>query len=294
MGLFSNNVSAPSFVRSLSQASAPMQGRMAALSFTPPPPPPPHHDTTHLEKGAPAVDGILSDGILASTGSGGAAGGALSLDGDGEDDESSVLPYRTTARKGPPDPNPIIPGTATTFRMLKECERRQGELSNDDQKQIWQRSEAMARDGSLVRLQVGKLGITPSFLDHIGNELEAREIIRLDVQKTARDLHGLSADFLEFALPMMLDCVPIKVKGHSLTLFRDQRAVRGPPALSEEELEGKGEGQGQGQWLDADEAAQGQRMAEALVAVHVDHGSSGYKSRRGGKRGRGDYKESTE
>jgi hypothetical protein len=73
MGL--SNIGASSLHRSLSQ-SAPMQGRMAAMSFSPPPSLPPHHDTSHLEKGAPAVDGLLSD---ASSGSGGAAGGSLSL-----------------------------------------------------------------------------------------------------------------------------------------------------------------------------------------------------------------------
>ena len=74
----------PSLHRSLSH-SAPMLGRMAAMSFSSPPSLPPHHDTSHLEKGAPAVDGLLSD---ASAGSGGAAGGSLSLEGEGDDEES--------------------------------------------------------------------------------------------------------------------------------------------------------------------------------------------------------------
>ena len=269
MGLFSSgNVMAPS-LRSLSHASAPMQGRMAALSFSPPPPPPPHHDTTHLEKGALATDGLLSDGVLASAGSGGAAGGPLSLDGDGEDEESSVLPYFTTARKRPPDPLTNIPGatSATIYRMLRETERHQGAITSEESKRIWYRSEAMAKDGSLPRLQVGKLGLTPSFLDHVGRELEINEIIRLDVQKTAREIHGLSAEFLEFAFPMMLDCVSIKSKGHSITLYRDKKAMQGPGPLSSGE---QGEGESASQWLDEDEVNQGRRAAEALVAVNVD------------------------
>ena len=111
MGLFSSSGQS---LRSLSQASAPMQGRMAALSFSPPP----HHDTSHLEKGAPAVDGLLSDGVLASAGTGGAGGGALSLDGDGEDEESSVLPYRTMPRKKPPDPLRPRRWSASIWRAL--------------------------------------------------------------------------------------------------------------------------------------------------------------------------------
>ena len=137
MGLFSSSGQS---LRSLSQASAPMQGRMAALSFTPPCPPPPHHDTSHLEKGAPAVDGVLSDGVLASAGTGGpGAGGALSLDGDGEDEESSVLPSRTMPRKRPPDPAASAASASAPFRILKESERRQQQISSDESKQIWHR-----------------------------------------------------------------------------------------------------------------------------------------------------------
>ena len=131
----------------------------------------------------------------------------------------------------------------------------------------------MAREGTLVRVQVGKKGLTHELLDQIGLELEKNEIVRLDVLKSGREARLISAEFLEFTLPLLLDCVAVKVKGHSVTLFRD-KSLPLPSRGQGSGLDASSSSQEGHEQLDEDDVVQGRRAAEAMAAVAHDHGNT--------------------
>ncbi|GAX79181.1 hypothetical protein CEUSTIGMA_g6621.t1 [Chlamydomonas eustigma] len=159
----------------------------------------------------------------------------VSLAGSEDDDEEGVLPYsQRNSRKrsrlkemdGSPQSGEIdedydsLASVAIVekFELLPRCDRHQPDLNASESKFIWSLAQRLAHDKKLVRAQIGaRRGLCGAVLDNLGQNLKVHEIIRVDVPAST----GLDMKFLKNLLPDLLDCVVVKVKGRTLTLYRD-------------------------------------------------------------------------
>lgn len=71
------------------------------------------------------------------------------------------------------------PGSEDLFHFVPLAQRRQKPLPTTDSVFLWSRSEEQARLGKLIKVRVGKSGLTRSFLARCGDLLAAHEIVRV-------------------------------------------------------------------------------------------------------------------
>jgi RNA-binding protein YhbY len=159
----------------------------------------------------------------------------VSVVGSEDDDEEGVLPYNRKGKKKRSklkdvESIPTVAGLEEKFDLLSRSDRHQPCLQVSESKFIWSMAQRLAHEKKLVRTRIGThQGLCASVLDGIGMQLKSHEIIRVDVPAAT----GLDVKFMELLLPDLLDCVVVKVKGRTLTLYRDARL---PPVRSRKKL----------------------------------------------------------
>lgn len=170
---------------------------------------PANFDTSYLDQGIAVVSGSTT------TEGGSPVGPSV---GEAEDEDEGVLPYK--------------PNKQTKLSRFKDNDdfvdvpkdrhvsvlRRQKQLSSPESSFLWRRAEKLAMDGRLIRVKIGSKGMTPALLSEIESQLSLKELVRVDV------LPGSSLDvmYVETFLVSQLDCVVIKTRGSTITLFRDR------------------------------------------------------------------------
>ncbi|MEW5313960.1 MAG: hypothetical protein WDW38_005490 [Sanguina aurantia] len=108
------------------------------------------------------------------------------------------------------------------FHFVPQAQRRQKPLPTTDSVFLWARSEEQARLKQLIKMRAGKGGMTRKFLATCGDLLAAHEIVRVSVAESS----GLEASFVQHVLEGCLDCVCVKKKGRTLTMFRESGLPR--------------------------------------------------------------------
>ncbi|EFJ46467.1 hypothetical protein VOLCADRAFT_92964 [Volvox carteri f. nagariensis] len=134
------------------------------------------------------------------SGSGGAAA-ATSPGGKMQEDEAPPAP----PAGGPMERIPILPPR----------HRHQLPLPRDVSKSLWRTAEELAAAGKLLRLQVGKSGVTRALMARAGHLLEHHQLIRVSLLQNCL----LDVRFVAWLAENALDCQCIKVKGRTATLF---------------------------------------------------------------------------
>ncbi|GLI67653.1 hypothetical protein VaNZ11_011902 [Volvox africanus] len=116
-------------------------------------------------------------------------------------------------------------GAPERIPILPPRQRHQSPLSRDVSKYLWRNSEELAAAGRLLRVQVGKAGVTRALMARMGHLLEHHQLIRVNLLQNC----PMDVKFVAWLAENALDCVCIKVKGRTATLFR-QKGLPRPPA----------------------------------------------------------------
>ncbi|GIL86623.1 hypothetical protein Vretimale_11496 [Volvox reticuliferus] len=165
---------------------------------------------------------------------------ASAIASEGETRMQTAASAATTAAAGapprqervPPSQLPAAPqagaeaaGPLERIPILPPRQRHQPPLSRDVSKYLWRNAEELAAAGKLLRLQVGKAGATRALMARMGHLLEHHQLIRVSLLQNC----PLDVRFVAWLAENALDCVCIKVKGRTATLFR-QKGLPRPPA----------------------------------------------------------------
>jgi RNA-binding protein YhbY len=97
--------------------------------------------------------------------------------------------------------------------------RHQGALNNKEMKEIKSMANGLAATKRLIRVTMGKKGITDNFIVDCMRALRAHEVIRVAVADGA----DMDRDDASQLLTSMLDCVCVQAIGSSLTLYRSSQ-----------------------------------------------------------------------
>jgi len=108
------------------------------------------------------------------------------------------------------------------FQMLPRSQRHQHSLRPEEARLLWRRAEELAKLRQLVRVRVGRAGPSPALLSSCGELLEQHEIIRVEVPADCQAELGL----VEMMLHATQDCATVKMKGRTMTLYRDASLPR--------------------------------------------------------------------
>jgi RNA-binding protein YhbY len=106
---------------------------------------------------------------------------------------------------------------APQLTLSKPEVRHQGPLTNKQIKDIKSTANGLAANKRLLRVTMGKKGVTDNFIVDCMRALRAHQVIRVSVADGA-DLDREDASEL---LTSLLDCVCVQAIGSSLTLYRD-------------------------------------------------------------------------
>ncbi|GIL48545.1 hypothetical protein Vafri_5045 [Volvox africanus] len=107
--------------------------------------------------------------------------------------------------------------------------RYQLPLHIKDRKAWRSKAETMAKEKRLINIQIGQLGITPSFLQACADVLQKHSLVRVKLG----DGCGLERRSVATVLEKYLDCVCVHQIGFTVTLYRQAGLPRPSNALRE-------------------------------------------------------------
>ncbi|KAG2492256.1 hypothetical protein HYH03_009497 [Edaphochlamys debaryana] len=188
------DVGGPDGEFSFVQVGRPVRARLPTNPSSAASPPPPR-STPHAAAGPAAASSSSSQ----------------ATNDDSDDDDSAVSQER-------------IP-------MLRPDERQQPPLHPRAARQLWRAAEQLAAAGQLVRLPVGRAGLSRALLAQAGELLERHELLRLNLLPSC----SLEPQFVAWVAEGALDCAVVGVKGRTATLFREHGLPRPPASLRSEE-----------------------------------------------------------
>ncbi|KAG2423094.1 hypothetical protein HXX76_002319 [Chlamydomonas incerta] len=125
-------------------------------------------------------------------------------------------------------------GELERIPLLHPTQRQQTPLHPRAAAELWRAAEALAGSGRLVRVAVGRQGLTRGVLAQAGELLEVHELVRMYLLPTC----GLEVGFVGWVAEAALDCVTLRTKGRTVTLYRERGLPR-PPASFKQSPEGE-------------------------------------------------------